>query len=81
MWRLSFSPYLSKETVGSIIAAYTDNGIVMLEYSGSVNLDNPGSVADFLAQAKKALSAVSANTTAQTDLDTKLATIEAGLNK
>lgn len=81
MWKMNFTPYSQKETVGSATAVYTDNGVVTLKYDGSVNLDNPGSVADFLAQAKKALAALPATSSAQTDIDAKLSAIEADLNK
>lgn len=82
MWKLEFTPYTQKETVGSVIATYTDdNGVVTLKYEGSVNLDDQGSINDFMVSAKKTLASSSAIDAAKTNLDGKLSVIEAGLNK
>lgn len=80
MWGLSFKAYPGKETLGTITATY-DNGIVKLNYEGSVNLDDKGSVDDFMTRAKKTLAGMSALDTTQTKIDDKLSVITADLNK
>lgn len=80
MWNLSFIPYPGKETIGTVTATYSD-GTVTLNCEGSVNLDDKGSVDDFMARARKLLAAVSVIDTAKINIDNKLSVIEADLNK
>lgn len=79
-WTIQFYPYNKKETVGSAVAHF-DDGASAFDFNGSVNLDDAASVADFLAQAKKALAALPASDTAQTNIDAKITAIETALNK
>lgn len=78
-WTLQFYPYDKKETVGTA-AAHFDDGVTTFDFKGSVNLDDAGSVSDFIAQAHKAQTA-SVSSIDQTNLDNKVSALLNGLNK
>lgn len=78
-WTLLFYPYDKKETIGTAVASF-DDGTSVFDFKGSVNLDDTGSVSDFIAQAKKSQTASSSKID-QTNLDIKISALLNGLNK
>lgn len=78
-WTIQFYPYDKKETIGTAVASF-DDGVSTFDFKGSVNLDDAGSVSDFIAQARKAQSA-SLSSIDQTNLDNRIGALLIGLNK
>lgn len=78
VWSLQFFSYDKKETIGTVVAHF-DDGVNTFDFKGSVNLEDTGSVSDFISQAHKAQ--VSTNTSDQTNLDNKINFLLSMLNK
>lgn len=80
MWTIAptgFTPVSKEKAIlGTLTAVFNDGQGVPFTFSGSVNIENQASLADFVVQAKKALAASSAVNAAPV-----LATVASQLNK